>query len=129
MGQCEEPMYIIIHAKNSYGVSDFILAFMLHEQQKGKEWVKLLPSGVTAVKAKGITLHFFLRIDQCQANIKKDSEEALRLESVTGIILDEFLMNNDKAFRTLQDTCQLISFLLTKERTMPVPSSEIETSC
>ena len=106
--QCEEPMYIIIHAKNSYGVSDFILAFMLHEQQKGKEWVKLLPSGVTAVKAKGITLHFFLRIDQCQANIKKDSEEALRLESVTGIILDEFLMNNDKAFRTLQDTCQLI---------------------
>ena len=45
-------MYIIIHAKNGYGVSDFILAFMLHEQQKGKEWVKLLPSGVTALKAK-----------------------------------------------------------------------------
>ena len=105
---CDEPMYIIIHAEAGYGVSDLILAFMLHEQQDGKEWVKLLPSGVTALKAKGITLHFFLQIDQCQTNIDKDSEEALRLETVTGIILDEFLMNNVKAFRVLQDTCQLI---------------------
>ena len=106
--QCGTPMYIIIHAQAGYDVSDLILAFMLNEQQNGKEWVKLLPSGVAAVKAKGITLHFFLRIDQYQANIDEDSEEALRLQTVTGIILDEFLMNNVRAFRVLQDTCQLV---------------------
>ena len=84
------------------------MAFMLHEKMHDREWVKLAPSGVAALNVQGYTLHFFLKMDdQYQVNIEKDSEEANRLEAVTGIIIDEFLMNDIEAFRVLQDTCQL----------------------
>ena len=105
--QYGKPMYIIIHAEAGFGKSDLIMAFMLHEQKHCREWVKLAPSGVAALNVSGFTLHFFLRMDdQYKVNIKKDSEEAQRLEAVTGIIIDEFLMNDHEAFRVLQETCQ-----------------------
>ena len=47
--------------------------------------------------------------DQYKVNIQKNSEEARRIEAVTGIIIDEFLMNDIEAFKVLQETCRMFS--------------------
>ena len=104
----DKAMFIIIHAEAGYGKSDLVMAFMLHEEMHSREWVKLAPSGVAALNVKGFTLHFFLRMDdQYKVNIQMDSEEARRIEAVTSIIIDEFLMNDIEAFKVLQETCRV----------------------
>ena len=54
--------------------------------------------------------------DQYKVNIQKDSEAARRLEAVTGIIIDEFLMNDIEAFKVLRDTCCLFPLPLEKRK-------------
>ena len=72
-------------------------------------------SSETCLSMKGITLHGLLHInDRYQIQIEKDSEGVRRFQAVTGVIIDEFLKNDMKAFRMLQDTCQL--FPLAREK-------------
>ena len=63
--------------------------------------------------------------DQYKVNVQKDSEEARRLEAVTGIIIDEFLMNDVEAFKVLQETCRLFPLPPEKRKQMPFLSSDI----
>ncbi len=65
--------------------------------------------------------------DQFRVNIQKHSEEARRIEAVTGIIIDEFLMNDIEAFKVLQETCRM--FPLPQEKRKPNARPEFGYRC
>ena len=94
-------------APAGFGKSHVLTVFMMYEQLHGRQLQTLAPSGVAAANVKGLTIHALFQLNtDGLTRMEDNSEEAIRLASVTGLVIDEYTMLDVDIWCTIRQMCQ-----------------------